>query len=161
MSSSVIGDGGYAYSYSDMGGSTACLDSTAFCGAGSTGVANGAVVWGAGIGVNLNQATATGPTSPPINAYAVTGSGVTYTLDGLPAQGMRIVIDNAGTDYCAPLSGASGTVKWSSFNSKCWDNSGMALSGAPQTATHVNFQVNAGSAAGSFNVCVKALAFAQ
>jgi hypothetical protein len=97
---------------------------------------------------------------PPINPYAVTGSGISYTLDNYPSQGMRIIIDEGGTDYCAPLSGASGTVKWASFNTKCWDNSGTTLAGAPQTATHLQFQVTAGMAAGNFSFCVTALSFA-
>ena len=158
---SVVGDGGYAYAYDDKMGSTACLDPAAYCGAGSTGVATPTgTVWGAGIGSSLNQAMATGSASPPIATYAVTGSGIAYALDNLPAQGMRLIIDQAGADYCAPITAASGTVKWSSFNTKCWDGSGTTLAAAPQTATHVQFQVTAGAAVASFAFCVKAISFA-
>jgi hypothetical protein len=161
MPATALADGGYAYSYDDKMGSTACLDSTAYCGSGSTGVATATgTVWGAGIGSSLNQAMATGPQSPPVNPYAVTGSGVTYALDNLPAQGMRLVIDQGGSDYCAPITAASGTVKWSSFNTKCWDGSGTSLSAAPSTATHLQFQVTAGTAAASFNFCVTSVSFA-
>lgn len=160
LAGSVIGDGGYAYAYDDKNGSSACLDSTAYCTSGTTGIANGSIVWGAGVGSSLNQAMAMNMQQPPINPYAVTGSGVSYTLDNYPSQGMRMIIDEGGTDYCAPLSGASGTVKWASFNTKCWDNSGTTLSGAPQTATHLQFQVTAGMSAGSFSFCVTALSFA-
>jgi hypothetical protein len=161
VASSVIADGGYAYAYEDKGGSTACLDSTSLCGMGTTGVAAGSTVWGAGIGLNLNQAQATSSTSPPINTYAVTGSGITYSLSNLPPQGMRLTIDNGGTtDFCAPITAASGTVKWATFNTACWDDSGTALTGAPTAATHINFQVDAGTASGTFDFCVTAVSFA-
>jgi hypothetical protein len=164
LAGTVIADGGYAYAYQDTGGSTACLDQTALCGSGTTGVAAGSTVWGAGIGFNLNQAKATSSTSPPINPYAVTGSGITYALSNLPATGARITISDTSTspttDYCAPITSASGTVKWATFNTACWDDSGTTLAGAPTTATHVNFQVNAGSAAGTFDFCVTAVSFA-
>jgi hypothetical protein len=134
---------------------------TAFCGAGSTAVADPmGTIWGAGLGANLNQAMATSSTSPPVGTYSVTGSGIAYTITNLPTQGMRLIIDNSGTDYCAPLSAASGTVKWASFNSKCWDGSGTSLMAAPTAATHVQFQVTAGTATSPFNFCVSAVSFA-
>jgi hypothetical protein len=156
----VLGDGGYAYGYSDMakgGTSSVCLDPEALCGAGTTGAMSSAT-WGAGIGVNLNQAMGM---SPPTMTYAVTGSGINYTLSNLPSQGARVIIDNGGMDYCATLSAASGTAKWSDFNLTCWQPTPSgALSGAPM-ATHVNFQVNAASAPASFNFCVTAVSFAN
>jgi hypothetical protein len=159
MSAAGIGMGGYAYAYNDTM-STSCVDSNALCGSGSTVVMDSAgKYWGAGIGFNLNQAMATSSTSPPINTFAATGSGITYTLSAFASTGgMRIIVDQGGTDYCAPITSASGTVKWSSFNTKCWDNSGTVLSGAP-TATHINFQVNSGMSTGSFNFCVTAVSF--
>jgi hypothetical protein len=117
-------------------------------------------VWGAGIGASLNQAMATSVASPPVGQYAVTGSGISYSLSDLPAQGMRLAVDEGGTDYCAPLMSASGTVKWASFNTKCWNNSGMALAGAPKAATYIHFQVTAATAAAPFDFCVTAVSFA-
>src|SRR5258708_20808819 len=73
---------------------------------------------------------------------------------------MRIVIDNGGADYCVPIAAASGNVNWASFNTKCWDNSGTFLMGAPATATHVLFQVTADAATTPFNFCVTQVAFA-
>jgi expansin (peptidoglycan-binding protein) len=162
MAASVIANGGYGYSYNDGHGSTVCIDSTAMCGTGTTAVADAAgTIWGAGIGANLNQAqgTAASP-NPSVNNYAATGTGIAYSLSNLPAQGMRIVIDNGGTDYCVPIAAASGTVGWASFNTKCWDNSGTFLSGAPATATHILFQVTADAASTPFNFCVTHVAFA-
>jgi hypothetical protein len=163
MAPSVIADGGYAYAYSDMMGSTGCLDASAFCGAGTTGVAtSNGTVWGAGIGVSLNQAMATGMASPPIETYAVptTDTGISYTVSPLPSQGMRLIIDDNGMDYCAVVTVATGTVPWSSFNTACWNNSGTALTGAPQAATHLQFQVTASTATTPFNLCVTAVSFA-
>jgi hypothetical protein len=157
----VLGDGGYAYSYSDTakgGASSVCLDPLALCGAGSTG-AMSALTWGAGIGVNLNQAMGT---SPPVGMFAATGSGISYTLSNLPSQGASLIVDNGGMDYCAQLSATSATVKWSDFNLTCWaPTPAGALSGPPSTATHVNFQVDAAAAVATFDFCVTAVTFAK
>lgn len=159
----VIGNGGYAYAYSDAakgGASSACVDTLALCGAGMTG-AMSAATWGGGIGVNLDQIMATTSTSPPIGKFAATGSGISYTLSNLPSQGARIIIDSGAMDYCAPLSTASGTVKWADFNLTCWAPTPAGdLSGAPADATHVNFQVDASAAAAPFDFCVTAVSFA-
>jgi hypothetical protein len=158
---SVIADGGYPYAYDDGMGSTACLDSAALCTTGTTAVTNASgSIWGAGLGIQLNQAMATGTASPAVGTYAATGTGITYALSDLPSQGMRMVIDDGGTDYCAPLGAASGTVDWASFNTKCWDDSGTSLSGPPATATHIQFQVTADASATPFNFCVTSVAFA-
>jgi hypothetical protein len=94
--------------------------------------------------------------------FAATGSGISYTLSNLPSQGARIIIDSGGTDYCAALASASGTAKWSDFNTTCWQPTPSgALSGAPTTATHVNVQVNAATAPAAFDFCVTALSFAN
>jgi hypothetical protein len=161
LSAGTVGKGGYAYSYEDGKGSTACMTSAALCGKGSTAVADAAgTIWGAGIGINLNQAAATTSASPAVDTTQATGTGVQYALSNLPPQGMRIVIDSGGTDYCAPIGSASGIVYWSSFNTKCWDDSGTALTGPPATATHLLFQITADAASTPFDVCVTGVSFA-
>jgi hypothetical protein len=158
---SVIADGGYPYAYDDAMGSTACLDATALCATGTTAVTNASgSIWGAGLGLHLNQAVATSAASPAVSTYAATGTGISYVLSDLPPQGMRLIIDDGGTDYCAPLGAASGTVYWASFNTACWNGSGTSLGGPPATATHVQFQVTADKAATPFNFCVTSVAFA-
>jgi hypothetical protein len=156
----VIGNGGYAYAYDDGAGSTNCMDANAMCTSGTTG-AMSSTVWGAGIGVNLNQAqgTATNP-NPPVGSLAATGVGIGYSISSLPPQGARIAIDSNGTDYCAVLTGSSGTVPWSAFNTKCWNGSGTSLTGAPSVATHIEFQVPATAAATPFAFCVDSVSFA-
>jgi hypothetical protein len=89
-----------------------------------------------------------------------TAAGIEYALSlaALPPAGMQMTIDNAGTDYCALLSGTTGTLHWSSFNTKCWDpTTGTTLSGPPN-ATHVAFQMNAGAEATTGSFCVTNLA---
>jgi hypothetical protein len=51
-------------------------------------------------------------------------------------------------------------VAWGKFNSKCWDNSGTFLTGAPADATHIEFQIPAVAAATPFEFCVDSVAFA-
>jgi hypothetical protein len=168
LSKTVIADGGYAFAYSD-GTSTGCLDAGALCTTGTTAAvtaATSATIYGSGIGFNLNQAMATGTASPPIDAFAATGLGLSYTLSNLPAQGVRIAIDGppiagVATVYCAVLSATSGTVAWAKFNSKCWDDSGTFLTGPPTSATHIEFQVPSVATATPFNFCVEAVAFAS
>jgi len=157
-----IGMGGYTFAFSDglPMGSTSCVSTTAFCGMGTIGVANATyTIYGGGIGVNLNQVIATGAASPPILTLPATGAGIAYTLSSLPTLGARLIIDNAGKDYCAILTAASGTVDWASFNTACYSPAtGVALAGPP-TATHVEFEVPSGMTAGSFNFCVTSLKF--
>jgi hypothetical protein len=161
----VIADGGYAYAYQDTAGSTACLTTAALCSAGNTEAPSSMTVWGGGIGFSLNQAMATGAQSPPVDPYAVptADTGIAYALSNLPSQGARLIINDGATpvDYCAVLTAASGTIPWSSFNTACWNGSGTALSGAPQTATHVQFEVTANSSPAAFDFCVTAVSFAQ
>jgi hypothetical protein len=163
LSASVIADGGYAFAYSD-GTSTACIAEAALCALGSTSISS-PTVYGAGIGFNLNQAMATGATSPPLRPFAATGAGLSYRLSNLPSQGVRLAIGNfdgtSGTDYCAVLSASSGTVAWGQFNSKCWDDSGTFLVGPPVDATHIAFQIPAAAAVTPFDFCVDSVAFAS
>jgi hypothetical protein len=160
VAASVIGQGGYAYGYDDNAGSTVCLDSTALCATGSTAVAS-STVWGAGIGFNLDQAVGTmANPNPTVGSYAASGAGIAYGLSGLPSQGARILIDHAGTDYCAVLSAASGTLAWADFNTKCWDDSGTTLTGAPSDATHIEVQVVADGTTTPFSFCVDSIGFA-
>jgi hypothetical protein len=158
LAGSVIGMGGYAFSYAD-GVSTACIDTTAMCTTGQTGVQS-MTVYGAGIGFNLNQAMATTSTSPPINPFTATGVGISYSISSLPSQGARLAIGDGTTDYCAALPGKSGTIPWATFNTKCWDNTGTALSGPPTNPVHIEFQVPATAAATPFSFCVDSVAFA-
>jgi hypothetical protein len=166
LAQGTIGMGGYAYAFSDMvvpGGSTSCVDQFALCTLGTTGTQNPPdyTVYGAGIGVNLNQ----DPSATSVGTFAATGNGIAYTLSNLPAQGVRLIIDDGGdagkTTYCVDLTTSTGQIPWSQFSTQCYNlgNPGAALSGAPSSATSIQFLVIAGSKPGPFDFCVTSLAF--
>ncbi len=174
LASGVAGMGGYAYAYDDMqndagGTSTACLDQTALCTSGMTGLTNtSGSHYGAGIGFNLNQAMSTGCASMPINPFTPpAGSiGISYSLSNLPTGGARLAIGNyvnatTGTDYCTTLTAASGVIPWAQFNSQCWVNTpGDFLTGAPTNPIHIEFQLPSAAATGTFDFCVTSVSFA-
>ena len=107
-----LGDGGYAFAYSDSqnvapqnpGPSTATLGTTGLCISGSVGqITNMDYTddWGCGIGINLNQAMGT---NTPKNTYVPTGTGVTVDTSAVPScTTARVILDQNGTGYCAPL----------------------------------------------------------
>jgi hypothetical protein len=82
-------------------------------------------------------------------------SGIGYAVSAIPPEGLRLVTDNSGVDYCATISSLSGFVYWTSFNTECWDTTnGSWLLGPPTTSHHINFQVPAVSSSYAFNFCV-------
>jgi hypothetical protein len=150
-----VGNGGFAYAFSDMVGSSVCVSGAGFCGAGTTGAAS-ATTWGAGIGVNLNQM----PNSTVVGTYAapMASAGVTYTLSSLPTGTVYMIIDNGGTPYYATLAAPSGSIPWSMFKTTPWEADASApLGGPPQMATHLQIQLSSGTAANTFNFCVTSL----
>jgi hypothetical protein len=188
-----IGMGGYAYFYDDMmspntGTSTSCIESTQLCAKGTVDLNNYPTTgtppagfedhYGAGIGFNLNQAQSTGCASMPILPYTITSSelGITYALTNLPNSGtgqggVRLIIGNSvttngvttGTDYCVPLSAASGTIPWSEFNSECWSDAGTYLTQATAESLgpiHINIGLVSSTAAATFDFCVDSMSFA-
>ena len=113
-------------------------------------------VWGAGIGVNLNQMATS--TIAGIYAAPTASTGVTYALSGAPTGTVYLVIDNAGTAYYATITPTSGSVPWAMFGTTPWKAAtNVALAGPPQMATHLQIQLSAGTAASSFNFCVTSL----
>jgi hypothetical protein len=83
---------GYAYVFQDShtatcgmadakacGTSVGCIETGFFCGSGQTGIKNGGVTYGAGIGADLGQMMGTGEGGTSTNTpYTVTGSGITF-----------------------------------------------------------------------------------
>ena len=138
---------GYTYPYTDKT-STICIATDSLCADGNTAVADDkGTIWGAGIGFNLDKSTT------PVDVQ-LGGTGIGYALSAVPTQGMRIQVSVGGKDYCAPITAATGTVTWATFNTACWDNTGTALAAAPKTP-HIGFQVTAAKTAGTFDFCVK------
>jgi hypothetical protein len=164
-----VGAGGYAFAYSDSqnmppqspGPSTATLETNGtLCISGDVGqIANMDFTddWGCGIGVNLNQ---TQGTNTPKNTYTPTGTGVTVTTSAVPScTTARVIVDQSGTDYCAPLT--SGTeIPWGSFNTMCWTNSGAFLSGPPSSESlKVQFVASTTEACPFTDFCITAISF--
>jgi hypothetical protein len=150
-----VGNGGFAYAYSDLMDSSVCVSGSAFCAAGMTGAAT-ATTWGAGVGVNLNQTP--NSTVPGTYAAPTASAGVTYALSSLPTGSVYMIIDNGGTPYFATLTAASGSIPWSMFKSTPWVVDASApLGGPPQMATHLQIQLTAGTAASPFSFCAISL----
>jgi hypothetical protein len=145
--------GGYAFVYVDPSSTSnlACLNGSSFCAAGSVA----ATGYGAGVGVNLNQAP---NTTAPL-AYAVPAGklGVSYALTNLPPKTV-LIVDNGGVAYQATLTTASAMVPWASFAIQTPDAGPPTLSGPPN-ATHLQFQVGVATGGANFNFCVTALGF--
>ena len=162
MPNTSLAMGGFTYTAFDKLGSSACVDTAAFCATGTTYPADGAgAVWGALVGVNLNQADVA---LAPANLYAVppTSAGIYYQVDQIPLQGLRLQTDDStGTNYCAILLNTSGLVLWTSFNTTCWNSSlGTFMTGPPTGSHNIAFVVPAANGpALSFNLCVDALAY--
>jgi hypothetical protein len=153
--------GGYTFSFNDTGGSTACVDSTAFCASGSSVAQNPTFTnFGGGVGVNLNQPSAA---PSPIDSLSLTGTtGISYAVSNIPADGLRLSIESGGTSYCANLTSVTGTVPWADFNTECFDTppTGTALTGAPTAATNVEFLVPSSTTTEAWSFCVETLTFA-
>lgn len=157
MASGSLAMGGFTFTSTDMLGSVACVDTARFCASGTTAAGDTAgTVWGALVGVNLDQADAAGAAA---NGYSVpsASTGIYYEVSQRPLQGLRIQTDNAGASYCAILTTTSGLIPWTAFNTSCWNASmGTYLLGPPTTSHNIAFVVPSvvGGAAESFNFCV-------
>jgi hypothetical protein len=156
--------GGYGFVYVDKkdgGASTITQKGTSLCASGVAGAVVGMAYdkyWGAGIGVNLNQAMVA---DAPVNAAQLTGSGVTVGISNPPATEFRVVVDEGGLEYCAVLTGASTTVKWTDFNVTCWDKTlpgAKALAGPPLSKA-IKVQVTTGDADRPFDYCISSITF--
>jgi hypothetical protein len=178
MANGNPGTGGYAFSYQDTVGSDVCLDGCPASGATCTPapatsmlcthgtlLANPApyTAFGGGIGFNLNQMMATSATPTAISPFAATGSGISYTVSSLPANGLRIQIDHGGSanQYCANVTTASGVIPWANLTLMCYNTPpGAALTGPPSDATQIEFQMVTVASAGTGDFCITAVGFA-
>jgi hypothetical protein len=145
----TLGMGGYAFTYSDAtaatpGTSSVCINGSAFCAAGTIGLSPG---YGGVVGVNLNQT----PGTTALGTYAVpaTAKGITYALSALPTGTVQLIVRNGpndADDYFVTITAASGSVPWSMFRTTPWmPDASAPLGSAPQMATQVKSQVNAGA----------------
>jgi hypothetical protein len=176
---------GYAYVFEDSktatcglgdakacGSSVGCIETGFFCGSGTTGIKNGGITYGAGIGADLGQMMGTGEGGTSTNTpYTVTGSGITFGLASTSTDwtattghnGMQISINTgAGGSYCAivaaPTEGMN-TVPWTSFVQKCTSKTapGTTFGGMGQQVLSVIFRANAGLAMLPYDFCITSL----
>ena len=112
------------------------------------------------LGINLNQATTGGTGSE--GTYTPTGGSVTVGVTNTGGSTLWVQIQAPGGDtdanlrWCAILTGSGGTIALSSFNTKCWDNSGTAYAGQALQALMI-FVPGGNATATSFNFCLTAL----
>jgi len=117
--------GGVASSAGGSGSSiTLTYDSTSFCASGTVGANSTYQSWAqAGFAVN-QPPTATGSPAQPIS---FSGNSITLAYTNPGASPLRIQLSDASYTYwCYQLDGSTSpvTIPLSSFNTKCWDNSG-------------------------------------
>jgi hypothetical protein len=121
-------------------------------------------IYGSGFGIDVSEGAGAGGTKTPITPGP---TGLSYTLDNLPTNGLQIVLStpafpaSAGPCYLIKAGGAAtGTIPWASFNTKCYDPTpdGTAFA-ASDGITGINFQVPASATASTWNFCVTALSF--
>ena len=143
-----VGSGGFVYAFSDKVGSSVCVSGNAFCGAGTIG-AQTATTWGGGFGVNLNQM----PTSMTPGTYAapMSSTGVTYALSSLPTGTVYLIIDNAATPYYERSPRLRDRFHGPPSRRRRGRPTPVPPSEARRKmATHLQFQVSAGTAASTF-----------
>jgi hypothetical protein len=163
--------GGYAFAYSDaqnmppmmVGGSSATLATDgSLCISGTVGqvmmvggMPDYTDYWGAGIGLNLNQAMGT---NSPVMSDTLTGTSITVSTTAVPScTTARIVIDQNGAtpDYCAPLISGTAT-DISTFNTECWmpGSGDNATAPVASQALKIQFVTNTTSSCDFTDFCI-------
>ncbi|MDP9151217.1 MAG: hypothetical protein M3O36_14915 [Myxococcota bacterium] len=164
----VIGDDGYVnvsagpsvltgYVYSFVGGSSSSIaltyGATSFCASGTVGE-NSAYQSYAGAAFAVNQArTSTGGSVSPL---LLSGTSITVRFANYGNSPLEIqLVDGRNISWCysLPPSSSVATVPLTSFNTRCWDNSGASF--APGSAITAMQLVVPGSATSvtPFNFC--------
>lgn len=158
-SSNDVGIQGEFFTYSDGNGSTITSSFTGdeICVEGTAGqVVSDNSVWGAGLGVNLNQEEPEADLDT-WNANAMGISGFRFALSALPPSGLRLVYQSGGTDYCVEVtSAAAQTVLFEDTAEACWGSGGDAPN--PATLEAVKWQITTNSAEHDFSFCITQLA---
>lgn len=147
-----------------LNASQACSTGTALCAHVSMVNVAPDVFFGAGIAFSLNQAMTDGGTAMIALPFAATGIGIAYAVTSFPPNGLQIHIATAETTYYATATAVSGTLRWSSFNTKGYDTppDGVALTAAPSDAISiVLWTPSTPSSTETADFCVTALHFAQ
>jgi hypothetical protein len=110
--------------------------------------------WGLQVGVNARE---------PLAPIGTTFQTIAVNITGSPTTGLRIELhrsgDAADATYCAVWS--SGAKVLTSFNTKCWDGSGVALTAADvPTIDKVGVQVTSSTSAITVtSLCLESIVF--
>jgi len=161
-STNDIGIQGTFFTYEDGNGSsiTSNFSGDEICVEGTAGQIIGGDndTWGAGLGVNLHQDDAEADVET-WNAGAMGISGFRFNLSAMPAgTGLRLVYQNAGTDYCVAVTAAGAqTVLFDDTAEACWNAGGDAPSGTMMEAVKWQVTTNATSEH-DFAFCISGLA---
>jgi len=158
-SSNDIGIQGEFFTYSDgtstitpaFTGDEICVSGTA-----EPTVADNSV-WGAGLGVNLNQEEREADVAT-WDADAMGISGFRFNLSAMPTgTGLRLVYQSGGTDYCVDVTAAGAqTVLFADTAEACWGSGGDAPN--PSSMEAVKWQVTTNSTSHDFSFCITQLA---
>ena len=91
-----------------------------------------------------------------------TQSGVLVEVENTAASPLRFQVESPDgtTRWCAQISGSGGFIPWTSLNTMCWDNSGVAYNNEP-IAKAMFLVPGAMTAAVPFDFCVNKLAEAD
>lgn len=128
---------GFAFTYGDGAGTTVSPpdfanhpEGTQLCASGSVGAADTSIVL---LGLNLNQEKS----SPVVGTITPSGSGIAFAITNKGGAPLLLQLQGplGATDpndrFCAKVNGSAGVVPFSSFNTKCWDGSGVAYARSP------------------------------
>jgi hypothetical protein len=126
------------------------------CLAGTTSIAS-LNCFGAYLGFATNEEADGGAAAA--YSFPAASTGITYALSDLPSTGARLIVElGATTSYCVVLTESTGTVMWPMFNTMCYDNQGVFLTGPPSGVTDIEFEVTDATTAATYSFCVTGLA---
>jgi hypothetical protein len=109
------------------------------------------------IGANLNE-----PMSGAAMNLTPALAGLQVSVTNTAMSPLRILIQNldGSAVWCAELTGAGGFIPWTTFNTACWDGSGMAYARQPISLAMISVPGGT-TAAIPYNFCLNSLAEAN
>jgi hypothetical protein len=103
------------------------------------------------------------PANAPLNTWAPSGTGVKWQISNTGGSPLRIQIQGAAgypsAAWCSVLTGSSGTIRWSDFNTQCWPGGASTNYDGSVPLNLIMVEVpGSNSAPVPFNFCVQGLA---
>ena len=116
--------------------------------------------WGAGIGLNLNQATTTPNPPMPYDAVVQGVQGFSFTVGGTnvpAAMRFKVKVDGDASDYCVPITPGVNNVRFDNLHENCWLGS-TGPTPDPTGLTAIQWQVTTNDiSATPYHFCVENL----